>query len=95
MWIDFADSIEVQIKPDGALAPVKGLANKLPEHAARLAAAAALIADIEAADLWPEYIWLALFSRRPNSLLEWRQLRLIARAFRRESIQCADPFLTS
>jgi len=38
MWIAFADSIEAQIKPDGALAPVRGLANKLPEHAARLAA---------------------------------------------------------
>lgn len=56
MWIDFHNSIESQIKPDGALAPVKGLANKLPEHAARLAAIPALIADIEAADLRPEYM---------------------------------------
>jgi hypothetical protein len=39
IWIGFADSIEAQIKPDGALAQVKGLANKLPEHSARLAAA--------------------------------------------------------
>ena len=56
MWIDFADSIETQIRPDGALAPVKGLANKLPEHAARLAAVPALVADITAAVLGPEFM---------------------------------------
>jgi len=54
MWIDFADSIETKIKPDGALAPVKGLANKLPEHAARLAAVLALVADIQAIDISAE-----------------------------------------
>jgi hypothetical protein len=47
MWIAFADSIETQIAPDGALAPVRGLANKLPEHAARLAAVPALVANVE------------------------------------------------
>jgi hypothetical protein len=47
MWIAFADSIETQIAPDCALAPVRGLANKLPEHAARLAAVLALVANVE------------------------------------------------
>ena len=51
VWTRFADNIEVQIKPDGAFAPIRGLANKLPEHAQRLAAVAALVADIEAAEL--------------------------------------------
>jgi Protein of unknown function (DUF3987) len=51
MWIGFADSIEIQIKPDGALAPVRGLANKLPEHAARLAAVLTLVADVEAIEI--------------------------------------------
>jgi hypothetical protein len=37
MWIAFADKIESQIKPNGLLIPVKGLANKLPEHSARIA----------------------------------------------------------
>jgi hypothetical protein len=80
MWIDFADSIEVQIKPDGALAPVKGLANKLPEHAARLAAAAALIADIEAADLWPEYMaaGITLAQHYFGGLFGWRRKRKAA-----------------
>ena len=48
IWIGFADSIEGQIKPDGVLVPVIGLANKLPEHAARLAAVLTLFDDVEA-----------------------------------------------
>jgi hypothetical protein len=38
LWADFADCIERQIGPGGALEPVRGLANKAPEHATRLAA---------------------------------------------------------
>ena len=45
LWIAFADLIELQIAPEGALSPVKGIANKLPEHAARLAAVLALVSD--------------------------------------------------
>ena len=54
MWIGFADSIEAQIRPDGALAPVRGLANKLPEHAARLAAVITLVADVQAGEISAE-----------------------------------------
>lgn len=36
-WIRFADHIERQIGPGGDLEPIRGLANKLPEHAARSA----------------------------------------------------------
>jgi hypothetical protein len=54
MWISFADNIERQIGPDGALAPARGLANKLPEHAARLAAVLALVSDVEAVEISPE-----------------------------------------
>ena len=56
LWIGFADNIEGQIGPDGALAPVRGLANKLPEHAARLAAVLALVADIEAQEISADQI---------------------------------------
>jgi hypothetical protein len=45
LWIAFTDSIERQIAPEGPLSPVKGIANKLPEHAARLAAVMALVSD--------------------------------------------------
>jgi hypothetical protein len=55
MWIAFADKIELQIKPNGLLIPIKGLANKLPEHAARLAAiltlAPVLTATTDVADI--------------------------------------------
>jgi Protein of unknown function (DUF3987) len=39
MWGAFADKIEVQIGRGGNLAPISGLANKLPEIAERLAGA--------------------------------------------------------
>jgi hypothetical protein len=44
----FSDHIETQIAPGGDLAPVAGLANKLAEHAARLAAVLTLARDIDA-----------------------------------------------
>jgi hypothetical protein len=37
LWIKFHDAIEVKLGKDGILSPVKGLGNKAPEHAARLA----------------------------------------------------------
>jgi Protein of unknown function (DUF3987) len=48
VWIAFADHVERAIGPNGALEPVRGLANKLPEHAARLAAILALVDDLGA-----------------------------------------------
>ena len=56
MWIAFVDSIEAQIAPDGALVPVRGLANKLPEHAARLAAVLALVANVEVNEISAEHM---------------------------------------
>src|SRR5262249_48680012 len=38
LWNRFVANIENSIGPGGDLEPIKGLANKLPEHAARLAA---------------------------------------------------------
>jgi hypothetical protein len=54
LWIAFADAIERQIAPEGALAPVKGIANKLPEHAARLAGVLALVSDADISEIAPE-----------------------------------------
>ena len=39
------------IAPDGELEPIRGLANKLPEHAARLAAVLTLVQDIDAGEI--------------------------------------------
>jgi hypothetical protein len=51
LWIAFADSVEPQIAPEGALSPVKGIANKLPEHAARLAGILSLVSDPDCGEI--------------------------------------------
>jgi hypothetical protein len=56
LWIAFADNIEGQLKPDGALAQVRGISNKLPEHAARLAAVLALVSDAEVMEISTEHM---------------------------------------
>ena len=43
MWAAFANEIEAQIAPGGDLEPIRGLANKLPEHSARLTVAIAIV----------------------------------------------------
>ncbi|MBM3489985.1 MAG: DUF3987 domain-containing protein [Alphaproteobacteria bacterium] len=45
-WIAYADHVEGMIGPAGPLHRIRGLANKLPEHAARLAAVLALVDDL-------------------------------------------------
>src|SRR3984893_13986467 len=56
LWIAFADHVERAIAPNGALEPVRGLANKLPEHAARLAAILALVDDLGAPEIGPNHM---------------------------------------
>jgi Protein of unknown function (DUF3987) len=51
MSIAFADHVEARLGAGGELEPVRGLANKLPEHAARIAAVLTLINDSEAGDV--------------------------------------------
>jgi Protein of unknown function (DUF3987) len=48
LWIHFHDHVEARLGVGGELEPVRGLANKLPEHAARIAAVLTLVEDIEA-----------------------------------------------
>jgi Protein of unknown function (DUF3987) len=50
-WSTFVGHVERQIGPGGELEPIKGLANKLPEHAARLAAVITLVGNIHAANI--------------------------------------------
>jgi hypothetical protein len=38
LWINFVNEIEQNMQEDGIFRPISGFANKLPEHAARLAA---------------------------------------------------------
>jgi hypothetical protein len=48
MWIDFHDHVEQRLGAGGELEPVRGLANKLPEHAGRIATVLTLVHNIEA-----------------------------------------------
>ena len=50
-WIAYADHIEGNIGPGGPLEPIRGLANKLPEHAARLAGILMLVDDPTAPEI--------------------------------------------
>ena len=47
-WSSFADETERALGPGGAWEAIRGLANKLPEHAARIAGVLELVADPEA-----------------------------------------------
>ena len=51
VWIKFVNHIEREIAPGGALEPIRGLANKLAEHAARLAAVLALVEDLSTGEI--------------------------------------------
>ena len=55
-WIEFVDHIEGQIGAGGALAPVRGLAGKAPEHAARIAAVLAVYDDHRRRTIPVEYV---------------------------------------
>jgi hypothetical protein len=45
LFIKFHDAVEVELRPGGKLAAIKGIAAKLAEHAARIAAVIALFAE--------------------------------------------------
>jgi hypothetical protein len=48
LWIHFHDHVETRLVAGGEFEPVRGLANRRPEHAARIAAVLTLVEDIEA-----------------------------------------------
>jgi hypothetical protein len=50
-WLEFVAHVEKSIGQGGALEPIKGFANKLPEHAARLAAVLTLVENIHAHEI--------------------------------------------
>jgi hypothetical protein len=48
-WISFHNHVEGHLKEEGGdLWPIRGFANKMPEHAARLAAALTLVTNLDA-----------------------------------------------
>ena len=55
-WVQFADHIETGLGHGGAFDPIRGLAGKLPEHAARLGAVLALVDDLGVRTLSADYM---------------------------------------
>ena len=51
LWIGFADWVEKQLGPDGAMSSIAGLANKAAEHAARTAGVLAITEDPETSEI--------------------------------------------
>jgi Protein of unknown function (DUF3987) len=51
LWHKYSNGVESQLGPNGSRELIKGLANKLPEHAARIAGILTLIEDIEAVEI--------------------------------------------
>jgi hypothetical protein len=51
LWIAFTDHVERDLGAGSALEPIRGLANKIPEHAARIAGVLQLIDDLTAAHI--------------------------------------------
>jgi hypothetical protein len=56
LWRKFADDVEGQLGPGGTLEPIVGLANKLPEHATRLAAVLTLVEEPAAVEITQEFM---------------------------------------
>jgi hypothetical protein len=51
LWIAFYNHVESRVASGGELERVRGLANKLPEHAARIAAVLEMVRDIHASEV--------------------------------------------
>jgi hypothetical protein len=56
LFFNFADSVEKRMIAGGEFEPIKGLANKLPEHASSIATTFALFDDIHTDILTEEYL---------------------------------------
>jgi Protein of unknown function (DUF3987) len=51
LWVGFYDYVEKLVGPGGDLESIRGLANKLPEHAARIAGVLAMVRNIETGEV--------------------------------------------
>jgi hypothetical protein len=60
LWCQFADSVERDLAPFGRYEAIKGLANKLPEHAARIAGVMTLFQDFYSATIKAETLQAAI-----------------------------------
>lgn len=86
----FSDQVEGMIKPGGSMEPIISLANKLPEHAVRLAAVIALVEDLEATEINPLHLSAGI------SLAEYyagEAMRMLGEAFIPPDMKLAERLL--
>lgn len=60
LWTDFADEVERNMAAGGKWEQIRGFANKLPEHAARLAGVLALVEDIQARTVRKDFLYAGI-----------------------------------
>lgn len=111
IYEEFSDHIEKNIGPGGKLEPIKGLANKLPEHALRLAATIALAENINVLQLEREHLKIGIELVQyyadealrlveegifdPNILLAEKVLDLLHHSWEEENVSLPDIYQRS
>ena len=90
-WTAFCDHIERELGPGGSLEPVRGFANKVPEHAARVASVLAIVADLQCAEINVSAIDAGIELAQHYAM---EALRLFDTSSARPEILCAEQLLT-
>ena len=91
LWRCFADEVEQNMASGGKWEQIRGFANKLPEHAARIAGTLALIDDIYCREVQPIFLTSSIL------LMEYyvgEALRLHEQGYVDPEIQLADKLLS-
>lgn len=60
IWTGFADEVEKNMAAGGKWEQIRGFANKLPEHAARLAGVLALVNDMQAQTVGKDFLYAGI-----------------------------------
>jgi hypothetical protein len=60
IWTGFADEVEKNMAAGGKWEQIRGFANKLPEHAARLSGVLALVEDIQARTVRKDFLYAGM-----------------------------------
>ncbi len=87
IWRDFADHVEKLLAPGQPFEPIRGFANKLPEHAARVAAVLTLVDNIQAAHVDSEAFERAIMLAQYYA---HEALRLFEAGYARPELQRAE-----
>jgi hypothetical protein len=91
LWVAFHDHVEKRLAPGDELEPVRGLGNKLPEHAARIGAVLTLVDNIEAGEVGSSEMEAGIALAQHYAL---EALRLFAASRVSDDLRVAQQLLT-